>query len=63
MGTQAAEVDSVGVHAFAAGNVRTRDPDVHPTKSLPEKEVEASGVDPLRWVETLRDCFGSQVRP
>lgn len=43
-GTQATEVDSVGVHAFAAENVWTRDPDVDPTKSLPEKEVETSWV-------------------
>jgi len=30
-GTQATEVDSVGVHALAAENVRTRDLDVDPT--------------------------------
>lgn len=41
-GTQAAEVDCVGVHAFAAGHVGTRDPGVDRTKSLSEKEVETS---------------------
>jgi len=51
-GTQAAEVDSVGVHAFAAGNVWTRDLDVDPTKSLPEKEVETF------WVSVR--CGGSR---
>jgi hypothetical protein len=51
-GTQATEVDSVGVHAFAAGNVRTRDLDVDPTKSLSEKEVETF------WV-SIR-CGGSR---
>lgn len=38
----------MGVHAFAAENVWTRDPDADPTKSLPEKEVEAS------WVSVRR---------
>jgi hypothetical protein len=32
----------VGVHAFAAGNVWTRDPDVDLAKTLSEKEVETS---------------------
>jgi len=46
IGAQATEVDSVGVHAFAEGNVRTRDPDVDQAEPLPEREVEAF------WVST-----------
>lgn len=60
-GTQATEVDSVGVHAFAAENVWTRDPDVDPTKSLPEEEVETSWVS-ARCGELRRFVAASAVK-